>query len=360
MYIEKLKDNDWKSFEIFVKKNLVKSFISKKIFNSFWFKQNNNWNIEIAKNDKGQIIAINMIIKTLCKFKNKKKIFVWTSTAFANCEARKSGIFALMIIKIHRSYPIIGALCGNRNSLPINKKLGDDLNGLKLRRFIFIHNKKILKILKKKTHKEIRKLRFKKIKKNEPELFTEWTNYVPKDIDKLWKNFSSQFDLCINKDYQFLKNRYEQSPYQKYNFIVIRNNKNFLIGLGVVRPQKTKAGNCIRIVEFMSLKGYEYIVWNSIILQCEKRKGIFSDFMVVGESQDKYLLKLGFKLANKNKLFKQIPNLLSPLEFRDWSYSFHVGGKLLNKIRTIKSKKKIWFTKGDGDRDWPTPSDIKN
>ena len=30
MYIEKLKDNDWKSFEIFVKKNLVKSFISKK------------------------------------------------------------------------------------------------------------------------------------------------------------------------------------------------------------------------------------------------------------------------------------------------------------------------------------------
>ena len=72
----------------------------------------------------------------------------------------------------------------------------------------------------------------------------------------------------------------------------------------------------------MSTKGYEYIVWNSIILQ--EKKSIFSDFMVVGESQDKYLLKLGFKLANKNKLFKQIPNLLSPLEFRDLSYSFHV------------------------------------
>ena len=132
-----------------------------------------------------------------------------------------------MIIKVHRSYPIIGALCGNRNSLPINKKLGDDLNGLKLRRFIFIHKKIISKIVKKKINKEIKKLKFKKIKKNEPEVFTVWMNYIPKDIDKLWNNFSSQFDLCINKDYQFLKNRYEQSPYQKYYFIVIRDHENF-------------------------------------------------------------------------------------------------------------------------------------
>ena len=65
--------------------------------------------------------------------------------------------------------------------------------------------------------------------------------------------------------------------------------------------------------------------------------------MVVGESQDKYLLELGFKLTNKNRLLKQIPNLLSPLEFRDWSYSFHLGGKLLNKLRTIKSKKGLVY-----------------
>ena len=33
--------------------------------------------------------------------------------------------------------------------------------------------------------------------------------------------------------------------------------------------------------------------------------------MVVGESQDKYLLELALKLTNKNRLLKQIPNLLS-------------------------------------------------
>ena len=100
MYIEKLKDNDWKSFEIFVKKNLVKSFISKKIFNSYWFKQNNNWNIEIAKNEKGQIIAINMIIKTLCKFKKRKKFLLGQALLLQIARQEKSGIFALMIIKV--------------------------------------------------------------------------------------------------------------------------------------------------------------------------------------------------------------------------------------------------------------------
>ena len=53
-----------------------------------------------------------------------------------------------------------------------------------------------------------------------------------------------------------------------------------------------------------------------------------------------------------------MPNLLSPIENRDWSYTFHIGGYLSDLIKK-KYKNQIWFTKGDGDRDWPTPFDLK-
>jgi hypothetical protein len=32
---------------------------------------------------------------------------------------------------------------------------------------------------------------------------------------------------------------------------------------------------------------------------------------------------------------------------------------LPKKLKGWKYRNKIWFTKGDGDRDWPTPYDIK-
>ena len=36
-----MKDNDWKIFETFTKKNLVRSFISDQKFNKYWFKKKN-------------------------------------------------------------------------------------------------------------------------------------------------------------------------------------------------------------------------------------------------------------------------------------------------------------------------------
>ena len=71
----------------------------------------------------------------------------------------------------------------------------------------------------------------------------------------------------------------------------------------------------------------------------------------------KFLKSSGFILINK-KLNLVVPNLLSPIENRDWSYTFHIGGYLSDLIKK-KYKNQIWFTKGDGDRDWPTPFDLK-
>ena len=66
----------------------------------------------------------------------------------------------------------------------------------------------------------------------------------------------------------------------------------------------------------------------------------------------------GFKKMNKNNKYYFIPNLMSPLNPRQWSQSFRISGKKILKKR-VKNLNKIWFTKGDGDRDLPTQYDIK-
>ena len=92
-------------------------------------------------------------------------------------------------------------------------------------------------------------------------------------------------------------------------------------------------------------------------LECMKKNPLFIDFIVFGTKEDRFLKLSGFVLI-KEKLKEIVPNLLSPIENRDWSYSFHIGGYLSNLIGK-KHKTKVWFTKGDGDRDWPTPYEIK-
>ena len=61
----------------------------------------------------------------------------------------------------------------------------------------------------------------------------------------------------------------------------------------------------------------------------------------------------------KNNIYSKIPNLLSPIEYRHWSPLFYIGGKEINK-KLFLNYKNIWFTKGDGDRDFPTQHDLKN
>ncbi len=91
----------------------------------------------------------------------------------------------------------------------------------------------------------------------------------------------------------------------------------------------------------------------------EKRYSLYTDFIVVGNNQDKHLLKAEFQLTSKKNKFEEIPNLLSPIDYRQWSYTFHLGGYISRKTQCWKNNNKVWFTKGDGDRDWPTPCNIK-
>ncbi len=88
---------------------------------------------------------------------------------------------------------------------------------------------------------------------------------IPNDIDNLWKSFSQNLSCSIEKNYNFLNWRYIKSPFQNYDILIFRDHKNKLLGISVIRFQKTKYGICARIVDFMSLPNYEYKIWNQTL-----------------------------------------------------------------------------------------------
>jgi hypothetical protein len=355
-----MKDNDWNKYKKFISKNLNNSLIKEKNFNKFWFRKKNGiWSIQLIKRIDGSIALVNLLLETKAIFCGRLTKFTWTSAAFAEKDARISGIFGIMMFNLHRNLPLIGSTCGNKYSLPINQKLGSDIENLKIRRFIYVHKFDCLKIVQKK-YKLLIKHQIKFIQYNkDSNIIVKKSKSFPKDTNKLWKNFAKNFECCIQKNHKYLTERYLKSPFQKYNILLFRNKKNKLLGLSIIRLQNTLHGVCSRIVDFMSIQKYEEKIWHATIIECEKNKSLFSDFIVMGTNQDKHLLKAGFQLTSKKNYLDNIPNLLSPIEHRHWSYTFHLGGHLTKKLKGWRNKKKIWFTKGDGDRDFPTPYDIK-
>jgi hypothetical protein len=354
-----MQDKDWSLFRNFVKKKLVESFIINKHFNEYWFKKK-KWSIFIKKT-KSKIDMLNMFLVFKAKFFKKKINLCWTSTGISTLNLKSKGVFGLSMLHLNKIFPIVIMACGNHNSLPINQFLGKDLNKLNLRRFIFSNNLECLKIIKAKKRKIFKKKIFTSKKIFEfSNLTQKLEKKTPKDLNNLWNKFSSNFSLSIIKNYEYFKWRYEKAPYQKYYFLTFRDKKKAtnLCGISIIKFQITKFGVCSRIVDFMSAStNLSNMIWQGTIAECMKKDSLFVDFIIFGTGQDEFLKSSGFRLIN-HKLKEVVPNLLSPIENRDWSYSFHIGGYLSNLIRTV-NKNKVWFTKGDGDRDWPTPYELK-
>lgn len=354
-----MKDKDWKFFLKFSKENYINSFVRNKKFNNFWFKIKNQWTIYVVK-VKNSFGFINMFLVFEALYKGKPIKLCWTSTAIINNKLNIAGKFGLTMISLIKLFPVVIMSCGNKKSIPINKTLGYEIKNLKFRRFIFVDNIDCLKLVKFKYRKKIKKLIIKTNSINFDKKFKkELTESPPKDLDKLWNKFSKNFDLCILKNLKYFKKRYENAPFQKYYFLQFRDKKSFLIGISVLRFHKTEFGTCTRIVDFMSFdKIYSKAIWSGTIDECKKYNSLYVDFFVYGSLEDKNLERTGFKTIKELNHLSKIPNLLSPLEYRDWSYSFHLSGKHMFE-KQIKKGNKVWFTKGDGDRDWPTPHDIK-
>ena len=141
-----MKDSDWKIFQNFTKKNLVRSFITDQKFNKFWFKRK-KWTVYIKK-IKNKIYMLNMFIVLKARYFEKKINLCWSSTGKSITDTVTKGIFGLSMFHLNKIFPIVIMACGNKDSLPINKSLGKNIDNLKLRRFIFSNNLKCLKMIK--------------------------------------------------------------------------------------------------------------------------------------------------------------------------------------------------------------------
>ena len=230
-----------------------------------------------------QIQIINMFIIFKAKFFKKKINLCWSSTAMSAPNYNSTGIFCLSMFHLNKIFPILIMSCGNKESLPINKLICKSIDDLNLRRFIFSNNIKCTKIIKTNKRKLFKDkiLTKKKINFNHV-LSCKLETKAPKDLNNLWKQFSSKLNLSIIKDYSYFKWRYEKAPFQKYYFLIFRNEKNILLGITVVRFQSTKFGICSRIVDFMSLNAkISKKIWQGTILECEKKKPLFIDFIVI-------------------------------------------------------------------------------
>ncbi len=222
MLIKKLENNDLKNFISFCKENLPNSFVYNKKFLDYWFRDKNyKWLIDVVYNKK-KICSINIKIENQAILNKKIYNFYWTSTAFTICKNKKDPNIGLILIDIHKNSDIVGSICPNKYSYSLNESLGRKINNIKLQRYIFLHNKKFLKIIKKDKKIEFKNLSYKRINRYK-NTNSSWVSNIPTGYNNLWKNFSSRFNLCINKNDKFIKKRYLNNKFQDYKFLKVNN-----------------------------------------------------------------------------------------------------------------------------------------
>ena len=162
----------------------------------------------------------------------------------------------------------------------------------------------------------------------------------------------------VERDLDYMNWRYLKSPYPKYLILVIRAENQELCGLSVIRFQPTTFGLGARIVDFVARPECKTDIWRHVLHACKEKEALYADFFVMGTGQDQALIESGFIIETDNNCISGIPNLLSPIDYRSWSYTFHISGTLPRQVDNWMDSDKVWFTKGDGDRDWPTVHSI--
>ena len=179
---------------------------------------------------------------------------------------------------------------------------------------------------------------------------------IPSDYLDLWNSVKINFDFIINKTSDYLKWRYIDSPFLDYDILEIRTGKK-LIALIITRIQSTHIGSALRVLDIIVEKKHASNIVKEIGKFASYNNYIFVDFFVIGSFFNESFKDAGFYNSDDDDVTNNVPNLLSPVDCRQWSNSFNVGGLMMNDIK-FSNPERILFTKGDGDRDWPTSYDI--
>lgn len=350
-----LSDNHWPDFVAFGDKHFGISHIRDRRFNEHWFRDRatGRWTARVLVADDQRVVGIMMLIVVRAKFDDQIVPFAWISTGAVEGFETRAGAGAGLYFWAYKSFPIVGAMSGNENSIPINALLGDDIKGVSMRRFIYIHHHKALDLCLTKDKPSTKYVRSAHNVDLRACLSYLWVDDIPDDYEELWDRFRAKFSLIIERDRQYMIWRYVDAPYINYKLVAMRY-EGILKAFIALRFESTPVGYVCRVVDFIADDDRASEVWRCLLEMVEDEGVILTDFMVIGSSQDSYLLDAGFFEADRQSGLDKIPVLLSPVEHRSWTNTFHIGGHLAKNDQNWRQAQAIYFTKSDSDRDWPT------
>ena len=349
-------DSDWPSIKKLFKLNGITSHLDSFIFNKYWFNTSavNEWNIFLVEDDSSSVRGIMMMIEAPVLLFGSSCIIGWISTGFVDQFKINSTFGAKLYLTIYRKYDLVGALCGNHNSSPINNLLGNSVLDLSMVRHLFVNCEGAFNICSKEKFALL----------NDKSKLAHKENYevhklttIPSDYSDLWNSVKINFDFIVNQTSDYLKWRYIDAPFLDYSIVQLRKDKK-LIALIITRIQSTPVGRALRILDIIVEKKHANNVVKEIGQFASDNNYMFVDFFVIGSYFNKSFKDAGFYNSEDDDIVNNIPNLLSPIDCRQWSGNFNVGGLMMSDINW-NNPERILFTKGDGDRDWPTTNDIK-
>lgn len=354
-------DADFPSFQEFAEKEFGQSHCRTMEFNRHWFHSPwaDGWSARVCEDQEGRLGGVFMLITVPALLNGKSIPLTWISNGAMREDLAKGLAGAQLYFWIYRQHPLVGALNGNENSDPINAAMGLNIPGLSMRRFVALHSPACAQLCRPEHRERIAALADASKEVSVPGVRLNETRSCPRDYEALWQGYAADFALTIDRQPAYMAWRYRDAPYLRYLFLEVRNEER-LVGLAVGRRQMTPAGVVLRIVDFMAEDDWSDRVWAAVSAHAAQTGAIFTDFIVIGTRQDRFLGAGGFCLADEMTGLNAVPHLLSPVEHRAWHLtSLYFGGAAARAETTWRQPDKVWFTKSDGDRDWPTTYDLQ-
>jgi hypothetical protein len=352
-------DDDWPEFERFAAKHFGPSHMTDRRFNEHWFRTPwyDSWAARVIQNAEGRVIGMMMTIVVPAKLGDQVVPLAWISSAAVEDAARERGTGAALYLWVYKTFPLVGAMSSYENSLPLHALLGRNIPGVKMRRFICVHDKRAANLCLPANRSAVLAAVRSPLPNLEGVLSARWSTGIPSGYDQLWERVRDRFVCTTERNREYMEWRYVRAPYVEYRLLEMRL-RDALHALAALRFQRTPEGMVCRVLDLIADAHLSTEAWHAVLNAARQEGALFSDFMVIGTDQDRNLRGAGFLPADGQTGLEAIPHLLSPVEHRGWSNTFHIGGRLAKADESWRRPEAVYFTKADSDRDWPTTYDL--
>lgn len=361
MITRALTDADWPVFAAFIEQHFGQSHNTARAFNEHWFRtsRHDGWAVRLLEGPGRTIVGALTAIVVPAWFGGREVPLAWISNGAVEDDVRARGGGARLILWAYQTFPLVGALSGNEFSRPLHDRLGISVPGLHMRRFIRIHDKRAADLCQSANRDVVRAAARPLTKRSPNGLQSRLLDAVPAEYGPLWERFRRNLRCTTNRHQEYMTWRYSQAPCLTYRILAMRS-QGVLRAVTALRFQMTPVGLVCRVLDFIADEVWAEQGWREVIEIAQGEGSLFTDFMVIGACQDEFLRRAGFLTADAATGLDAVPHLLSPVEHRRWTNTFHLGGPLAKSDVSWRRAEAVYFTKGDGDRDWPTTYGLRH